>query len=152
MLSWSVSLSLVVSDTPCMDDCCCWLVFTTRQRGRGWCWRWALVSPNAVAPSRMVNVSASVDLPLHHRVQKFSSGTGSPGWYRKKGHKTVVVWCGKLTTAQFFTMHHRTQTYLAHDRMKWSIHWLHNVAAADNCTLLALAAPKQQFTGIRYDL
>jgi len=36
-------------------------------------------------------VSASVNLPLHHKVQKFSSGTGSPGWSRKKGHKTVVV-------------------------------------------------------------
>jgi len=42
-------------------------------------------------PSRMVGVSASVDLPLHYKVQKFSSGTGSPGWSRKKGHKTVVV-------------------------------------------------------------
>jgi len=39
----------------------------------------------------MVGVSASVNLPLHHKVQEFSSGTGSPGWSRKKGHKTVVV-------------------------------------------------------------
>jgi len=38
----------------------------------------------------MVSVSASVNLPLHHEVQKFSSGTGSPGWSRKKGRKTVV--------------------------------------------------------------
>ena len=37
-------------------------------------------------------LSASVNLPLHHKVQKFSSGTGSPGWSRKKGRKTVVVW------------------------------------------------------------
>jgi len=28
---------------------------------------------------------------LHHKVQKFSSGTGSPGWSQKKGRKTVVV-------------------------------------------------------------
>jgi len=56
----------------------------------GW-WRWALVSPDGVAPSRIVGVSASVHLPLHHKVQKFSSGTGSPGWSQKKGHKTVVV-------------------------------------------------------------
>jgi len=56
----------------------------------GW-WRWALVSPDGVATSRMVSVSASVNLPLHHKVQKFSSGTGSPGWSRKKGRKTVVV-------------------------------------------------------------
>jgi len=72
-------------------------------------WRWALVSPDGVAPSRMVGVSASVNLPLHHKVQKFSSGTGSPGWSRKKGRKTVVVldrW-GKKTkhrlTSYFFT-------------------------------------------------
>ena len=37
-------------------------------------------------------MSASVNLALHHKVQKFSSGTGSPGWSRKKGRKTVVVW------------------------------------------------------------
>jgi len=56
----------------------------------GWC-RLALVSPHGVAPSRRVGVSASVNLPLHYKVQKFSSGTGSPGWSWKKGHKTVVV-------------------------------------------------------------
>ena len=37
-------------------------------------------------------MSASVNLPLHDKVQKFSSGAGSPGWSRKKGCKTVVVW------------------------------------------------------------
>jgi len=47
-------------------------------------------SPDGVAPSRMVGVSASVNLPLHHKVQKFSSGTGSPGWFRNKGRKTLV--------------------------------------------------------------
>ena len=47
--------------------------------------------PDGVAPSQMVGVSASVNLPLHHKVQKFSSGAGSPGWSRKKGRKTVVV-------------------------------------------------------------
>ena len=62
-----------------------------RKKYGGW-WRWALVtSPDGVAPIRMVGVSASVNLPLHHKVQKFSSGTSSPGWSRKKGHKTVVV-------------------------------------------------------------
>jgi len=49
----------------------------------GW-WRWALLSPDGVAPSRMVGASACVSLPLHHKVQKFSSGTGSPGWSRKR--------------------------------------------------------------------
>ena len=56
----------------------------------GWWW-WAMVSPDRVASSRMVGVSASVNLPLHHNVQTFCAGTGSPGWSRKKGRKTVVV-------------------------------------------------------------
>ena len=56
----------------------------------GW-WRWALVSPDGVAPSRVVSVSASVNLPLHHKVQKFSSGTGSSRLSRKTGRKMVVV-------------------------------------------------------------
>ena len=51
----------------------------------------ALVSPDGVVPSQMVGVSASVNFSLHHKVQKFSSGTGSPGWFQKKGRKTVVV-------------------------------------------------------------
>jgi len=39
-------------------------------------------------------VSASVNLPLHHKVQGFFSGAGSSEWSRKKAHKTVVVCCG----------------------------------------------------------
>jgi len=35
-------------------------------------------------------VSASVNLTLHHKVQNFCSGTGAPGWFRKKGCKMVV--------------------------------------------------------------
>jgi len=71
-----------------------------RKKYGGW-WRWALVSPDGVALSRMVGVSASVNLPLHHKVQKFSSGTGSPGWSRKKGRKTVVVsGCGYLSVSR----------------------------------------------------
>jgi len=50
-----------------------------------------LVSLDGVAPSRMVGVSASVNLPLHRKVQKFSSGTGSPGLSRKKRRKMVEV-------------------------------------------------------------
>jgi len=69
------------------------LVFTVLipKNMRGW-WRWALVGPDGVEPTRMVSVSASVDLPLHHRVQKFSSGTGSPGWSRKKSRKRLWWW------------------------------------------------------------
>ena len=68
-----------------------------RQEGHPACkkhggWRrWALVSPDGVAPSRMVSVSDSVNLPLHHKVQKFSSGTGSPMWSRKKGWCVVII-------------------------------------------------------------
>jgi len=52
-----------------------------------------VTSLDGLAPIRMVSVSASVNLPLHHKVQKFSSGTGSPGCSRKKGRKTVVCVC-----------------------------------------------------------
>jgi len=45
-------------------------------------WRWVLVSPDGVAPSRIVCVYVVVNLPLHREVQTFSSGTGSPGWSR----------------------------------------------------------------------
>jgi len=55
-----------------------------------------VVSLVGVAPSRMVVVSASVNLLLHHKVQKFSSGTGSPRLSWKKGRKTVVV-CAVVT-------------------------------------------------------
>jgi len=43
----------------------------------GW-WRWALVSLDGVVPNRMVCVSASVNLPLHDKMQKFPSDTSSP--------------------------------------------------------------------------
>ena len=56
-------------------------------------WRWALVSLDGVAPSWTVGVSASVNLPWHHKVQEFSSCTSSPGWSRKKGRKVVVCVC-----------------------------------------------------------
>jgi len=55
----------------------------------GW-WSWAMVSPDGVELSWMVGVSASVNLPLQHKIQKFSCGTGSPEWW-KKGRK-MVVW------------------------------------------------------------
>jgi len=57
-------------------------------------WRWAL---DGVAPSRMVCVSASVNLPLHHKVQKFSSDTGSPGGPRKRAIKQLCV-CATCTS------------------------------------------------------
>ena len=55
---------------------------------------WSLTSPDGVAPSQMVSVSASVISPCTIEVQKkISSGTGSPRWSRKKGHKMVVCMC-----------------------------------------------------------
>ena len=51
-----------------------------------------MVSPDGVAPSWMVGMSASVNLPLHHKVPKFSSGTGSPRWSQKRAVKQL--WCG----------------------------------------------------------
>ena len=69
----------------------------------GW-WRWALVSPDGVAPSWVVGVFASDNLPLHRKIQKFSSGTGSSGWSRKKGRKTVVVCGGGLCYRLFVYM------------------------------------------------
>jgi len=59
--------------------------------------RWALVSPDGVAPIRTVSVTASVNLPLHHKVQKFSSGTGSPGWSGKRAVKRLCVCVCKMT-------------------------------------------------------
>ena len=68
-----------------------WVAGRASVKNMGGWWRWALVSPDEVAPSRMVSVSASVNLSLHHKVQKFSSGNGSPRWSWKKGRKMIVV-------------------------------------------------------------
>jgi len=57
----------------------------------GW-WRWALLSPDGVAPSRMVSVSASVNLPFHHKSRSSllaSSHLAGPG---KRAVKWL--WCG----------------------------------------------------------
>jgi len=53
-------------------------------------WRWALVSPDGVAPSFMVGVSASVNLPLHHKVLA-PAQRGGPG---KRAVKRLWWWCG----------------------------------------------------------
>jgi len=67
-----------------------------------------MVSPDGVVPSQMVGVSASVNLPLHHKVQKFSSGTGSPEWSRKKDCKTVVS--SSSSSSSSSSLPHQTQT------------------------------------------
>ena len=45
------------------------------------------------------SVCASVNLPLHHTVQRFSSGTGSPGWSQKRAIKWLW-WCGSKVHLQ----------------------------------------------------
>jgi len=50
-------------------------------------------------PSRMVSVFASVNLPLHHKVQKFSSGTGHAGGPGKRAIKRL--WCGGVIISWF---------------------------------------------------
>ena len=59
----------------------------------GW-WRWALVSLAGVAPSQMVSVSASVNLPLHHKVQKFFLALAHLGGPGKGAIKRL--WCGGI--------------------------------------------------------
>jgi len=49
----------------------------------GW-WRWALISPDGVAPSRIVGVSASINLPLLHKVLKFLLPPAHPGGTGKR--------------------------------------------------------------------
>ena len=65
----------------------------------------------------MVGVSASVNLPLHHKVQKLSSGTGSP----KKGHKidVVVVFCAVLCATVVLSAIH---TYIYRDLIVHPVH------------------------------
>jgi len=58
-------------------------------------------------------VSASVNLPLHHEVQRFSSDTGSSGWPRKKAHKMVVVWVVGVTATIKAHSHHQTEPSLS---------------------------------------
>jgi len=48
------------------------------------------------------SVCLTVNPPLHQKVQKFPSGTGSPGWSRKKGRKMAVVVWWYLTNSHFF--------------------------------------------------
>jgi len=54
---------------------------------------WALLSPDGVAPSRLIVVCLPLLIfPCAIKSRsKFSSGTGSPGLSQKKDNKTVVV-------------------------------------------------------------
>jgi len=61
-----------------------------------------------------MSVGSKVCIPLHHKVQKFSSGTGSSGWSRKKGRKTVV-----LVVVQSF-LSYDTPCFAIFDWFGWS--------------------------------
>ena len=80
------------SEVNAVQEVKCFTAFCKHQtKAMGVWWRRALLSPDGLAPSQMVGVCASVNLPLHHKVQRFSFGTSSPRWSRKKGRKMVVV-------------------------------------------------------------
>jgi len=59
----------------------------------GW-WRWALVSPDGVAPSWIAYVSASVNLPLHHKVHKFRSLLAPAHSDGPEKRAVKQLWCG----------------------------------------------------------
>jgi len=61
----------------------------------GW-WRWALVSPDGVAPSRMVGVSASVIFPCTVKSRSFLA-TAHPGGPRKRAVKWLWWCCSQHT-------------------------------------------------------
>jgi len=101
----------------------CWLggrkdIRPVKKHGR-W-WRWALLSPDGVAPSRMVGVSASLNLHLHHKVQKFSSGTGLPGWSRKRAVKRLCCG-GRLSLVICFHTHALATMLCCGRRYRWAL-------------------------------
>ena len=59
----------------------------------GW-WRWVLVSPDGVVLSRLVSVSASVNLPLHHSLAP--AHLSGP---RKRAAERF--WCGVVLSFYF---------------------------------------------------
>jgi len=62
------------------------------QEGHPACKKWGDGGDgHCLVRTEMVSMYASVNLLLHRKVQKYSSGTGSPGWSWKKGCKMVVV-------------------------------------------------------------
>ena len=54
-------------------------------------------------------MSASVNLPLYHKVQKFSSGTSSLRWSRKKGYRPLQPWTQHRTLTSLWTVISRCQ-------------------------------------------
>jgi len=76
------------------------MLLVGRQEGQknikygGW-WRWALISPDGLVPIRMVGVSASVNLSLHHKNDKSRSFLLAPAHPGGPGKRAVRwLWCG----------------------------------------------------------
>ena len=77
-----------------------------QQEGHPACKKWGMlevVSLDGVAPSRMVGVSASVNLPLHHKSRSSLLAPAYPGGPGKKGCKMVVV-CGVVVVLCVFVV------------------------------------------------
>ena len=68
----------------------------------GW-WRWALVSPDGVAPSRMVGVSASVIFPC---TIKSRNSLLAPAHLGGPGKRAIKwLWCGVVVLVNMFINH-----------------------------------------------
>ena len=72
----------------------------------GW-WRWALVSLDGVAPSQMVGVSASVNLPLHHKCRSSVMAPAYPSGLGKRAVKWL--WCGTVEVCLHSTTPHHNR-------------------------------------------
>ena len=112
----------------------CWLggrknIWPVKNMGE-W-WRWALVSLDGVAPSRMVNVSASVNLPLHHKAQALHFSKWPQCWVvclagaHLEGKVRPLHLTGSMITQTHYTLLHHNQPLqqlLAHclTNLSWS--------------------------------
>jgi len=89
-------------------------LFVGRQERHLTCKKWGMVEVgtdlSGWSGAQPDDVSASVYLPLHHKVQKFCSGTGSPRWSQEKGRKTVVAVCGEYCNHQSSWIHKQVKT------------------------------------------
>jgi len=64
------------------------------RKNGGW-WRWSLISPDRMAPSRIVSVSTSVIFPctMDHKSTRFLLAPAHPGSPGERGRKMVVCVC-----------------------------------------------------------
>ena len=65
-------------------------------------WRWALVSPDGVAPSQMVSVSASVNLPCSIQSRSSLLAPAHPSGPGKRAVKRL--WCGAVIKLHIFNL------------------------------------------------